>query len=280
MGSAPTSRERVLRALDHQETDRIPIDFGGSSTSLIHRLGHERLAAHLGLPDAQGRLAGMMTQGVVPDARILEMFGADVLLINPGKPDAWTLQLDPHTNSYTDEWGARLQQPEGCDCYEYADHPLKEGTAAELERYPWPDPRDPGRYRGLEERVRELHERTGKALLANNPFRLWEQTWALRGLENAFCDLGGSPATGSSSGSRPTGRDAGAHRALRARHQAQRRPGLARKPAHVAGHVPAYPQAPAQGPRQVHPRAHDGQDLSAQRRQHLSPAAGPAGCRL
>jgi len=49
MGSAPTSRERVLRALDHQETDRIPIDFGGTAVTGIHVSCVAALRDHYGL---------------------------------------------------------------------------------------------------------------------------------------------------------------------------------------------------------------------------------------
>ena len=31
-----TSRERVLRALNHQEPDRVPLDLGGSATTGMH----------------------------------------------------------------------------------------------------------------------------------------------------------------------------------------------------------------------------------------------------
>jgi uroporphyrinogen decarboxylase len=189
MATSLTSRERVIRTLNHREPDRVPIDFGGSSNTLIHRQAHELLAAHLKLRDHPVRLQSMMTQQVVPSQSIQDLFGADVALVDPGKPDAWNLQLDPQKNSYVDEWSIRYHQPEGCSYYEYLDHPLKEPTLEVLEHYPWPNPYDPGRYRGKEESVRQLHEGTDKAILVNNPFGIWEHIIALRGIENALCDL-------------------------------------------------------------------------------------------
>lgn len=189
MNASLPSRERLLRALEHQEPDRVPIDFGGSSTTAIHREGHRRLCAYLGLPDEPARLQSVMTQVAIPHPRLQAEFGADVLLIDPGKPDAWELRVDPGSGEYTDEWGIRYRRPPGCLYYEYAVHPLREGTLEELERYRWPDPRDPGRYRGLAGRVKDLFENTDKALLVNNPFGIWEQCQALRGVENAMADL-------------------------------------------------------------------------------------------
>jgi len=43
------SRERVLRILNNQEADRIPIDFGGTIVSSIHAIANERLKQYLGI---------------------------------------------------------------------------------------------------------------------------------------------------------------------------------------------------------------------------------------
>ncbi|MCC7353823.1 MAG: hypothetical protein IT330_08715 [Anaerolineae bacterium] len=187
-----SSRERVQRALSHQEADRIPLDFGGSSTSIIHVAAHRELARYLGIDDPEERLQSLMTQVVYPDPRLRARVGSDVLLIHPGKADAWTPQIEQYDDGhseYTDEWGVRYTMPPGGYYYDWKDHPLKEGTLAELDRFRWPDPRDPGRYRGLKERAQELYATTDKALLINNPFGIWEQEWALRGFEKAFADL-------------------------------------------------------------------------------------------
>ena len=45
----PTSRERVLAALNHEETDRVPIDLGGTRQSGIAASTYARLAEHLGI---------------------------------------------------------------------------------------------------------------------------------------------------------------------------------------------------------------------------------------
>ena len=178
-----------MRALNHQEPDRIPVDFGGSSNSLIHIQAHQKLLNHLGLPGSDACLQSMMTQAVIPDSRPQKMFGTDVVLIDPGKPDTWQLQIDPVTAQWTDEWGNRYQMPPGGFYYDWSDYPLKEGSLEELDRYPWPDPRDPGRYRGMKERVQDIYDNTDKAILVNNPFGIWEQAIALRGMENALADL-------------------------------------------------------------------------------------------
>jgi uroporphyrinogen decarboxylase len=43
------SRERVLAALIHKETNRIPIDFGGHGSSGIMAIAYNKLKKHLGI---------------------------------------------------------------------------------------------------------------------------------------------------------------------------------------------------------------------------------------
>jgi len=44
------SRERVLAALEHRETDRVPIDFSGHRSSGIAAIAYPKLRKFLGLP--------------------------------------------------------------------------------------------------------------------------------------------------------------------------------------------------------------------------------------
>ena len=50
-----THRERALTALNHQEPDRTPIDFGGASPTRIKRAAYVKLVEHLGLPSEGAR---------------------------------------------------------------------------------------------------------------------------------------------------------------------------------------------------------------------------------
>ena len=46
-----TSRQRILDALSHTESDRVPIDLGGTESSGIHADAYAALCAHLEIPD-------------------------------------------------------------------------------------------------------------------------------------------------------------------------------------------------------------------------------------
>jgi hypothetical protein len=55
-----TPRERVQRALAHQEADRVPIDLGSSIVTSITKAAYLPLMAHLGLPAGLRRRAGLV----------------------------------------------------------------------------------------------------------------------------------------------------------------------------------------------------------------------------
>ena len=45
-----TSRDRLLKAINHEIPDRVPIDLGGNQTG-IHKFAYEALLKHLGVRD-------------------------------------------------------------------------------------------------------------------------------------------------------------------------------------------------------------------------------------
>ena len=70
-----TSRERVLAAVGHEETDRPPIDFGGMRSTGIMAMAYNRLKSHLGM--SHDTLQYDVVQGLAqPDWEIVERFGA------------------------------------------------------------------------------------------------------------------------------------------------------------------------------------------------------------
>ncbi len=86
-----TSRERVLAAIDHRETGRVPLDLGATPSSGISAIAYHNLKQHLGL-DGPTRVYDVVQQVAQPEDAILDRFGVDVLDIgrtfNP-HPEDW-----------------------------------------------------------------------------------------------------------------------------------------------------------------------------------------------
>jgi uroporphyrinogen decarboxylase len=183
------SRERVLLALDHQESDRVPIDFGGLVTSLHHE-AYRKLLLYLGLPIDDIPIMDTFQQIVDPAPAVKDMFHADIVGFFPHDAHDFEFKLDPETDSFVDEWGVVYRRPPGGYWYDLAGHPLQEGTIEELKRFQFPNAGDPSRVRGLAEEAKHLLAETDKAVMIHAPIGgVFEQSYWLRGLEALFMDM-------------------------------------------------------------------------------------------
>ena len=185
-------RERVVRALNHQESDRVPLDLGATrSTSLVVQ-AYERLNRHLGSRE-EPRIFSKWLNIAHPSQAMLQRFDIDTRSVGQGGPDGWRDIVFPD-GSYQDEWGVVRSRPAGCLYYDLTKSPFAgEASVADLDRHPWPDPHDPGRCRGLKEEARRLRQETDYAIALNMPGGVVTQAQFLRGFEDWFADLIADP---------------------------------------------------------------------------------------
>ena len=72
------SRERVFAAINHQEPDRVPIDFGATSQTGIHAIAYTKLKEYLGIKRGHTRINDPILQLGEPEEEVLDYFrGAD-----------------------------------------------------------------------------------------------------------------------------------------------------------------------------------------------------------
>jgi uroporphyrinogen decarboxylase len=187
-----THRERILAALEHREPDRLPMDLGSARFTGMVKAAYDRLRQHLGFGEI-GALIDRMQQLYEMDERVLEYLDVDVRSVSMGSPDRSREEILPD-GRWKDEWGVVRVQPPGCHYYELQESPLSGRiTAADIARYPFPDPTDAGRFRGLRERAERLRRQTDYAVMFNARFHLVHQTQYLRGFQDWYCDLAGDP---------------------------------------------------------------------------------------
>jgi uroporphyrinogen decarboxylase len=184
----------VRLALGFQEPDRVPIDLDGWATYFTEG-GYRSLLQHLGV-DEQPRVNDWFLVSGVNES-ILRRFGVDFRRVGLGPPDGFQRKTYPN-GSWDDEWGVRKRRvahrnPRTGRTEHYAEMvepPLARASIDDLEEYPWPDPGDPGRYRGLAERVNLLYDSTEYALVAAAiGSGIFEQAQALRGMQRFLEDL-------------------------------------------------------------------------------------------
>jgi uroporphyrinogen decarboxylase len=192
------SRERVLAALDHREADRVPRDLAGTRYSSIHAEAYARLRPALGLPPAEITIVDT-TQGLahVHDD-VLERFGADVGLVATGSPSSYRREVvtEGGTERFVDEWGVVRARPLGGLYFESSTAPLAGSiSGADVDAFPWPDPRDPGRFAGMAERARHIREVEGRAVFVGSLCAgVTEMHFRLRGYEDGYMDMAADPA--------------------------------------------------------------------------------------
>ncbi len=73
------SRDRVLAALNHKETDRVPIDLSGHHSSGISAIAYERLRDYLGLEHRPIRVYDIQQQLAIVDSDVLDRFDVDTI---------------------------------------------------------------------------------------------------------------------------------------------------------------------------------------------------------
>ena len=100
-----TSRERVLLALNHEEADRIPIDFGAMRSTGISMTAYMKLREKLGVTEGRPKLYDLMQWLAEPELSVLERLHGDVIQLHRYSP---TFGLDIGAWK---EWTT----PDGCD---------------------------------------------------------------------------------------------------------------------------------------------------------------------
>jgi len=189
-----TSRERLLKALSHEEPDRVPIDLGGNQTG-IHKFAYEALAKHLGM-DASYEIMDAVQQLAQPSEAVLERLRVDTRYVAAGAAGDWTggiVQKERDGRLWhdlTDEFGVTWSMPDDEPYYmDISHHPLAGATIEDIKDYPFPKGDDAGRFAGLREKALAIRNDTPYAVVSGISGVTYEICWYMRGLEDWFCDM-------------------------------------------------------------------------------------------
>jgi uroporphyrinogen decarboxylase len=185
----PTSRERLLKALAHQEPDRVPLDLGSTQVTGIHVLAYQRLRQSLGLPPVKAQICDHIQGLALPDTDLIERLGVDVRGLFPLNSHNWKV-IEQEAGEYWiyhDEWGIthRKPRPDGL-YYSLWQVPLPgpELTIQDIARHPWPRMDDPQRIAGLRQQA-EAYRASGYAVVLKDPFAgIFEMAQRIVGMEN------------------------------------------------------------------------------------------------
>jgi uroporphyrinogen decarboxylase len=167
-----THHERMTLALEHRDTDRIPISMVCSG---IHQ-------------PVYGQLESMLQEergiGVIEYLWPI----LDIVLVLPK-------YVGPHFERKTDHWGVRRKKVDfGMGSYEdeIEYQPLAGATSVDdVLKHAWPSP-DWFDYSGIPEKIAQINA-NGKHYIMSGWASVWECSWYMRGFEAALMDLVENP---------------------------------------------------------------------------------------
>lgn len=189
-----TSRERVKKALNHQEPDRVPIDLGGFQTG-IHKSAYKELIDYLGINE-EIEMLDPVQQIVKPSETILQKFHVDIRYITAHGPDSFKGTIEKNERNgriwqdLRDEFGVVWSMPEDQQLYmDISHHPLANASIEDIAIYPFPDGSDKSRFTGVRDAAMKLRKETNYAISTGIGGVTYETCWYLRGLEQWFYDM-------------------------------------------------------------------------------------------
>ncbi len=188
-----TPRERVNAALNHQESDRVPIDLGGFQTG-IHKNAYKELIDYLGIKEDIVMLDPVQ-QIVKPSEAVLQKFHVDVRYITAHGPDCFKGEIEQNVRNgrlwhdLKDEFGVIWSMPDDQQLFmDISHHPLANAGIEDIADYPFPDGTDNTRFKGVREAALKLRNNTDYAISTGIGGVTYEYCWYLRGLEQWYCD--------------------------------------------------------------------------------------------
>jgi uroporphyrinogen decarboxylase len=206
------SRDRILKALQHKEPDRVPIDLGGTESSGITGIAYNRLKKYLGIA-GRTQIYDISQMICKVEESVIKKLRSDAipLLIEPKEWKSWVLQdgstaeIPARANLLRLDTGEIIRLSDSGQVLArssqngyYLDDtypPLADAqTPRDIEKYPyfkyfdWPEYIDET-YEDLNRKARKFYQETEYLIVGNLWVHIFAAGQALRGFENFMMDL-------------------------------------------------------------------------------------------
>ncbi len=177
------SRERVLRALNFEEADKVPVDFGATIVTCLDLNAHKKLKKYLNISNDYDPIIDYTMGTVEPCEELIHKFGSDVRRVG--------LNVIPPQiidNIFEGGFGIKYKKAIPHEYFDVWYSPL--AAVDDLDKLKMPDPDMPELYYGLQDRAQDLYENSEYALFADFGVPgFYETSQKIRGYENLSCDL-------------------------------------------------------------------------------------------
>jgi len=189
------SRDRVLSAIKHENSDKIPFDLGSSFVTGIHKIAYINLMKYLSKDIEDLQFLDTLQQLVFVNEDLLKEFDVDVRGIIPNIVRKNPMIEEQDTKkAFTDEWGVRWEMPEGSLYYNLVKSPLSgEITEDDIENFPFPNTSDPKLLDGLVEKAKQYYDDGYAVILESVCAGIFEMSCRIRGTQDFLMDLAINP---------------------------------------------------------------------------------------
>jgi uroporphyrinogen decarboxylase len=188
-----TSRQRVMRAYNHHQPDRVPVCLGGTAQKFCSSV-YLAVKEHLGINDdfIQDKTLDELGNVIHYHHRVLEFFGSDFrhIQINRLPP-----QETDENGCMRHELGFDLKTDATSGITNMVGHPWKDASLAEIKAWKMPNPDDPARVAGLRRQAKTLREDTDYAIASYKATLLgtFDLACVMRGMDNFLIDMVADP---------------------------------------------------------------------------------------
>ena len=189
------SRERIFKALNHEEPDRVPFDLAGSIWTGITNTAYQNLRKHMGLEATEAEGSDVIQQIVIPSEEILNELQVDTRGIFPLTSHNWDVysKLKDYGDyrEYLDEWSFVHHFPKNGYWFSLVKSPLDEVDFEQkkiVENFPWPDAGNKLRFAGLREKAIQFRSEDKIVMTKGLCAGLFEMHQRVRGVTNAMID--------------------------------------------------------------------------------------------
>lgn len=219
-----TGRERILAAIGHRESDRVPRDLGSTPSSGISAIAYNNLKDVLMPSESPAKIYDVVQQIAQPDEWVLDRFGIDVVDVgrtfNVGEEDWKPFQLADGSAGFVPAWFNTVPSDAGIDVFKDGikiarmpkgatffdgtyvpypddipqnfsdlDHQMSLILWSALVHSPWDHASEENFWQELRRRAIALRESNDCAIMVVCGCNLFEWGTFLRGIDNFLCDL-------------------------------------------------------------------------------------------
>lgn len=136
--SGITSRQRVHKALNHQEPDRVPIDVGGTHDTTFLEESYRGVQKLLNTR-GEGKPANRWLGSIYPDEETMMKLGSDFRSVSLPAPEYPVVNGEDGSKSFTDEWGLKWTKKRGSYYFDVLQF-YHVDSVSDVDNIPWPRP--------------------------------------------------------------------------------------------------------------------------------------------